>query len=88
MVTGTKDDIAILPLTQGSQFRLFSSSVDYVGNREPLAASMQDFVDLDFPVILATCANNCSNHGNCTVFGDCICEEGFYGENCSEGKHF
>lgn len=85
IASGSQNDIAILPLSQGTRFMLFTSPVDNVGNRETLESAMQDLVLLDFPIILATCPNNCSNNGNCTVFGDCLCEDGFYGMNCSEG---
>ncbi len=85
VVTGSRDNIAILPLSQGSHFILFSSPVDNVGNRKPLERAMQDLVEIHFPIVVIPCPNNCSNNGNCTAFGDCVCEDGYYGSNCSEG---
>lgn len=86
VVSGSTNDVVILPLSEGTRFTLFSSSVDNVGNRRPLRNAMQDYVQLDFPIVLATCPSNCSSNGNCTVFGDCLCEDGFYGSDCSQGK--
>lgn len=34
-----------------------------------------------------TCPNDCRDNGQC-VDGQCVCEEGFYGEDCSLGKAF
>ena len=87
VVRGSTDNVVILPLNEGTQFTLFTSSVDYVGNREPLAESMQAYTTLDFPISIIMCPNNCSNNGNCTIFGDCLCEAGFYGSDCSQGNH-
>lgn len=87
VVTGSRDDVAILPLSQGTQFTLFTTPVDNVGNRKPLEVSMQDSIEIEFPIVIATCPNNCSGNGNCTVFGDCVCDDGFYGNNCSEGMY-
>lgn len=85
MAIGTKEDVLLLPIDEGTQFSLISSPEDNVGNRKPLEVAMQQVVVLDFPIMLATCPSNCSSNGNCTVFGDCICDEGFYGFDCSQG---
>lgn len=86
VVSGSVNDIVILPLSEETQFTLFTSSVDNVGNRRPLRSAMRDYIQLDFPVVFAMCPRNCSNNGNCSVFGDCLCEDGFYGSDCSQGK--
>ena len=57
---GTKNDVVLLPLDQGSEFTLFSSSVDNVDNRKPFVVSMEDSMEIRFPVIVVTCTNNCS----------------------------
>ena len=85
VIRGSVDDVVILPLSEGTQFTLFSSSIDNVGNRGPLDSAMLSYVTLEFPIERASCPNNCSNSGNCTVFGDCVCEEGYYGSDCSQG---
>ncbi len=84
VVRGSTDSIVILPLNEGTQFTLFSSSVDNVGNRQPLTQSMQDSVYLEFPIVGIQCPDDCSGNGNCTLFGDCVCENGHYGDNCSQ----
>ena len=86
VVSGTRNDIVILPLSEETEFTFFSSPVDNVGNRRALQSAVQDASQLTFPIVFATCPNNCSNNGNCTVFGDCVCDSGFYGGDCSEGK--
>ena len=40
---------------------------------------------LNFPIIEIQCPNNCSDRGNCTVFGICVCEPGNYGSDCGQG---
>lgn len=85
VATETSSDIVILPLSRGTQFALLSSPVDNVGNRKTLKQAMRDLARLDFPIVVAACPNNCSDNGNCTVFGDCVCEDGFYGSICSQG---
>ena len=88
IVSGTKNDIVLLPLGESTQFSLLSTAVDNVGNRKPLGVAMQDIQELDFPIVIATCPNDCTNNGNCTVFGNCICEDGFYGSDCSQSKYY
>ena len=61
VVTGSRYNIAILPLSQGSRFTLFSSPVDNVGNRKTLERAMQDLVEIHFPIVVIPCPNNCSN---------------------------
>jgi len=41
------------------------------------------------PDVAASCErlNNCSGQGNCSVLNLCVCEDGFYGVNCSLGKY-
>ena len=86
VVRGSTNDIVILPLNDGgTEFRLATSSVDNVGNRRLLTESMQDSVLLNFPIIEIQCPNNCSDRGNCTVFGICVCEPGSYGSGCGQG---
>lgn len=87
VVSRTSNDIVLLPLEEGTQFSFISTAVDNVGNRKPLDEAMEDVMEFDFPVILATCPSNCSDNGNCTTFGFCICEDGYYGDDCSQGKH-
>ena len=80
-----RDNLIILPLCEEIEFKLFVSAVDNVGNRRPLEESIQDIVTFQFPLDLVMCPNNCSNNGNCTVFGNCQCSLGLYGDDCSRG---
>ena len=84
LILGTKDDIAVLALSPGSQYQIFASAVDNVGNRRSLEEDMQNFVTIDFPGVV--CLNNCSERGVCTEFSTCRCDPGYYGSDCSEGK--
>ena len=85
LVTGSQDSIAILNLAPGSQYRLFASAVDNVGNQRPSQELIADSLLVDFPISQALCVNNCSNRGSCTTFGTCDCSQGFYGSDCSRG---
>lgn len=82
------EDVFILPLSQVTQYTLFTSSVDYVGNRKPLNEAVLDFVEFDFPIVIDLCINNCSGNGNCTLFGNCLCEDGYFGNDCSQSKTY
>ena len=84
LILGTKDDVAVLALSPGSQYRVFASAVDNVGNRRSLEEDMQNFVTIDFPGVV--CPNNCSDRGVCTEFSTCRCAPGYYGNDCSEGN--
>ena len=46
---------------------------------------METVIVIDIPVNEALCLNNCSNRGNCSNFGICLCEEGYFGRDCSLG---
>ena len=83
---GVKNDVVLLQLDEGTSFTFFSSPVDNVDNRAPLQVAMEGLTMLNFPIMLASCPNSCSGSGNCTVYGDCICNDGFYGSDCSQGK--
>ena len=84
LILGTKDDVAVLALSPGSQYRVFASAVDNVGNRRSLEEDMQNFLTIDFPGVV--CPNNCSDRGVCTEFSTCRCAPGYYGNDCSEGN--
>ena len=83
---GVKNDVVLLQLDEGISFTFFSSPVDNVDNREPLQVALEGLTMLNFPIMLASCPNNCSGNGNCTVYGDCICNDGSYGSDCSQGE--
>ena len=86
IITGLTDDVFILPNSQATRSTFFASSVDNVGNRKPLSEAMLNSVTFDFPVVIGICSNNCSGNGNCTAFGNCICDEGYFGNDCGQGK--
>ena len=78
----------MLPLADGSAHRLIASAVDNVGNRQPLIGDVMNnnIIVIDIPVVVHPCINNCSARGNCSNFGICVCESGYYGNDCSLGK--
>lgn len=84
LILGTRDDIAVLALSPGSQYRVFASAVDNVGNRRSLEEDMQNLLTVDFPG--GVCLNNCSGRGTCTEFSTCRCDPGYYGSDCSQGN--
>ena len=86
LVLGTRDDVAVLGLSPGSQYQIFASAVDNVGNRPPLEEDMQNVVTIDFPNVERRCPNNCSGRGLCTEFSTCQCSPGYYASDCSRGK--
>lgn len=77
----------VLPLAEGTTHRLVASAVDNVGNRQPLIGDvMNNVIVVDIPLVVRPCVNNCSMRGNCSSFGICICESGYYGNDCSLGN--
>ena len=84
LILGTRDDIAVLALSPGFQYRIFASAVDHVGNRRSLEEDMQSFMTIDFPG--GVCPNNCSERGSCTEFSTCKCDPGYYGSDCGQGN--
>ena len=86
LVLGSRDDVAVLPVMAGAQYKVVGVAADNVGNRRPLTTdSLSNFIVIDYPIVAALCPNNCSDHGNCSSIGTCTCEEGFYGRDCSAG---
>ena len=81
---GVSDNVVTLGLSPGSQHQLFASAVDNVGNRQPMMTD--SFVVVDIPLLEGLCSNNCSLRGNCSTFGVCICEAGYFGNDCSQGN--
>jgi hypothetical protein len=77
----------VLPLAEGTTHRLLASAVDNVGNRQPLIGDiMNNMIAVDIPLVVRPCVNNCSMRGNCSSFGICTCESGYYGNDCSSGN--
>jgi len=58
-------------------------AIDHVGNRQPMDLNRVIKVDFTPPKPSCERLNNCSGHGNCSVLNFCVCEDGFYGVNCS-----
>lgn len=79
------ESVVVLPLSPGSQHRVLASAVDNVGNRQPVMDLMNNIVVVDVPLFEALCPNNCSLRGNCSTFRICICEPGYFGNDCSQG---
>ena len=86
LILGTRDDIAVLALSPGSQYRVFASAFDNVGNRRSLEEDIQNLLTIDFPNVEGVCLNNCSERGACTEFSTCKCDPGYYGSDCSQGN--
>ncbi|KAK3709146.1 hypothetical protein QZH41_018059, partial [Actinostola sp. cb2023] len=86
LLQGVTEDTAVLPLTPGRSYKLATASVDHVGNLQEI--QFQRAILVDFPQIKGSCLhlNNCSNRGNCSMFNLCVCDEGFYGVDCSQDK--
>ena len=80
------ESVVVLSLSPGSRHRLFASAVDNVGNRQPMM--MDDAITVDVPLFADLCPNNCSLRGNCSMFGICTCEEGYFGNACNLGNHY
>ena len=45
---------------------------------------------MNFPFSLAYCKkeHTCSNHGTCGDYGECICDDHYYGPNCNSKCNF
>ena len=87
ILIGSRADVAVLSLPVGSEYKFFASAVDNVGNRRPLQEDMENLLLVDFQIVESFCINSCSQRGNCTEFGTCMCNSGFYGSDCSQGNH-
>ena len=81
---GVSDNVVVLALSPGLRHQLFASAVDNVGNRQPMM--MDNFIIVDIPLLEGLCPNNCSLRGNCSTFGICMCEAGYFGNDCSRGN--
>ena len=86
LLNGSRDDVAILPLSPGSDYKVFASAVDNVGNRIPPQQQMDNFVLINYPFAASRCVSDCSGRGNCTVYATCECDLGYYGNDCSQGN--
>ena len=90
LLLGTTDDVIILPLPQGSQQKLFTAAVDNVGNRQAMpdiaATDSGNVITIDIPAIELQCPSNCSQRGTCAAFGVCLCQSGYFGNDCGLGK--
>ena len=86
LLIGSRDDVAILPLSPGSDYKVFASAVDNVGNRIPPQQEMDNFVLINYPLVASRCVSDCSGRGNCTVYATCECDPGYYGNDCSQGN--
>ena len=86
LLSGSRDDVAILPLSPGAEYRVFASAVDNVGNRIPPQQQMDNYVLINYPITASRCISDCSGRGNCTVYATCECDPGYYGNDCSQGN--
>ena len=86
LLSGSRDDVAILPLSPGAEYRVFASAVDNVGNRIPPQQQMDNYVLINYPITASRCSSDCSGRGNCTVYATCECDPGYYGNDCSQGN--
>ena len=86
LVLDAKEDLIVLPLSAGQQYRLFTVATDNVGNQQSLSEAVMNMMIADYPIITGVCPNNCSNRGNCTELNNCQCDMGFYGSDCSQSK--
>uniref|UniRef100_K1RG55 Uncharacterized protein n=1 Tax=Magallana gigas TaxID=29159 RepID=K1RG55_MAGGI len=74
-VAGTIDAIKSYCLTRISKYEKF-----YVSNSSEEKSVVEIFNAV-------TCINNCSKHGHCTDKGECVCDTGFIGADCSHSIH-
>ena len=81
-----KSGVVVLALSPGAQHRIFASAVDHVGNRQSIPEDMKNILIVDVPLLQRQCPNNCSLRGNCSSFGICSCETGYFGKDCSLGE--
>lgn len=87
LTLSTPENVVVLALSPGTQHRIFASAVDNVGNRRPLEEdAMENSIIIDIPITEGSCTNNCFERGNCSRFGTCQCEAGYFGNDCSLGK--
>ena len=56
-------------------------ATDHVGNSQPLDPN--DNTEVFYVV---SCPGNCENHGVCQPSGQCLCHDGFHGEDCSSNS--
>ncbi|KAG2486864.1 hypothetical protein HYH03_014547 [Edaphochlamys debaryana] len=47
------------------------------------ATEVRLLYDRKFRPLPWPCLNNCSSRGVCTLYGDCVCDRGFFGSDCS-----
>ena len=86
LILDSSEDLIVLPLPTGQQYRLFTVATDNVGNQELLSDAMANVMTADYPTVVGVCPNNCSNRGTCTEISTCRCEVGFYGIDCNQSK--
>lgn len=86
VVLDSKEDLIVLPLSAGQQYKLFTIATDNVGNQEMLDDAMANVMTADYPIIIGVCPNNCSNRGQCTELNTCRCNAGFFGIDCSQSE--
>ena len=87
LVLDSKDDLIVLPLPAGQQYKLFTVATDNVGNHQLLSEAMANVMIAEYPVVIGVCLNNCSNRGQCTDLNTCRCDIGFFGIDCSQSKY-
>lgn len=79
------ESVVVLAVSPGSQHTVLASALDNVGNRQPIM-DLNNMVVVDVPFYERFCSNNCSLRGNCSTFGICVCDPGYFGNDCSLGE--
>lgn len=81
----TTATMAVVQLSSYSS-KLLGIPQDNVGNMPSIEEQMGNLLVLNISSVEGVCPGNCLGNGMCTSYGVCICNSGFIGQNCSEGK--
>lgn len=84
LLTETNTSMAVVLLSSDSS-KLFGLPHDNVGNMPRIEEQMNNLLVVNISNIEGLCPGNCLGNGFCSSVGVCLCNDGFIGQNCSEG---